>query len=160
MRPTTRRTPWACGASPCHCVTAGPHRMRSARQYRPHDSLRSASGTSSMRCAPWETKFLAWSVHWPTVTNGLRRREIDLNTPVIRDMTVIPVAGHDSMLLNLSGAHGPFFTRNLVIVTDSDGRTGVGEVPGGEPIRQTLDDARALVTGRRVADYNAVLNNM
>jgi glucarate dehydratase len=75
-------------------------------------------------------------------------------------MTVIPVAGHDSMLLNLSGAHGPFFTRNLVIVTDSDGRTGVGEVPGGEPIRQTLEDARALVTGRRVGDYNAVLNNM
>jgi glucarate dehydratase len=48
----------------------------------------------------------------------------------------------------------------LVIVTDSDGRTGVGEVPGGEPIRQTLEDARALVTGRRVGDYNAVLNNM
>ena len=62
--------------------------------------------------------------------------------PVVRDMTVIPIAGHDSMLLNLSGAHGPFFTRNLVILTDSDGNTGVGEVPGGEPIRRTLEDAR------------------
>ena len=47
-------------------------------------------------------------------------------------MRVIPVAGRDSMLLNLSGAHGPFFTRNLVVLTDSAGRTGVGEVPGGE----------------------------
>ncbi len=33
------------------------------------------------------------------------------------------------MLLNLSGAHGPYFTRNLLILTDSSGRTGVGEVP-------------------------------
>ncbi|MFX8297270.1 glucarate dehydratase, partial [Acinetobacter baumannii] len=60
-------------------------------------------------------------------------------------MRVIPVAGHDSMLLNLSGAHGPYFTRNIVILTDSAGNTGVGEVPGGEGIRQTLDDARSLV---------------
>lgn len=83
-----------------------------------------------------------------------------MSTPVVRDMKVVPVAGHDSMLLNLSGAHGPFFTRNLVILTDSDGNTGVGEVPGGEPIRRTLEDARALVTGRGVGDYHAVLNDM
>jgi L-alanine-DL-glutamate epimerase-like enolase superfamily enzyme len=62
-----------------------------------------------------------------------------MSTPVVRDMRVVPIAGHDSMLLNLSGAHGPFFTRNLVILTDSDGNTGVGEVPGGEPIRRTLE---------------------
>ena len=62
-------------------------------------------------------------------------------------MKVIPVAGHDSMLLNLSGAHGPYFIRNLVILTDTAGHTGVGEVPGGERIRQTLEDARALVIG-------------
>lgn len=31
--------------------------------------------------------------------------------PVIENMLVIPVAGHDSMLLNLSGAHAPYFTR-------------------------------------------------
>jgi glucarate dehydratase len=75
-------------------------------------------------------------------------------------MKVVPVAGHDSMLLNLSGAHAPFFTRNLVILTDSDGNTGVGEVPGGEPIRRTLEDARAIVTGRGIGDYHAVLNEM
>ena len=75
-------------------------------------------------------------------------------------MRVIPVAGHDSMLLNLSGAHGPFFTRNIVILKDSAGRTGVGEVPGGEKIRQTLEDARPLVVGQPIGDYNAVLNAM
>ena len=62
--------------------------------------------------------------------------------PLVIEMLVIPVAGHDSMLLNLSGAHGPFFTRNLVILKDNAGHTGVGEVPGGERIRQTLEDAQ------------------
>ena len=75
-------------------------------------------------------------------------------------MQVIPVAGHDSMLMNLSGAHGPFFTRNIVIITDSSGHTGVGEVPGGEKIRQTLEDARALVEGQPIGDYNRILNRM
>jgi len=72
-------------------------------------------------------------------------------------MRVVPVAGRDGMLLNLSGAHGPFFTRNLLILTDSSGATGVGEVPGGERIRQTLEDARPLVEGRAIADHAAVL---
>ncbi|TBR75998.1 MAG: glucarate dehydratase [Burkholderiaceae bacterium] len=81
-------------------------------------------------------------------------------TPVVVAMRVIPVAGRDSMLMNLSGAHGPFFTRNLLILTDSAGRTGVGEVPGGEKIRQTLEDARDLVVGQPIGCYNAVLNSM
>jgi len=81
-------------------------------------------------------------------------------TPVVTEMRVIPVAGQDSMLLNLSGAHGPWFTRNIVILTDSAGNTGLGEVPGGENIRRTLEDARALVLGKSLGDYNAVLNAM
>jgi glucarate dehydratase len=75
-------------------------------------------------------------------------------------MRVVPVAGRDGMLLNLSGAHAPFFTRNIVIATDSAGHTGVGEVPGGEKIRQTLEDARALVEGRSIFDLQAILNAM
>ena len=81
-------------------------------------------------------------------------------TPIVTRMQVVPVAGRDSMLLNLSGAHGPFFTRNLVILTDSSGHTGVGEVPGGEKIRQTLEDARALIEGQPIGDYNRVLNSL
>ncbi|WP_036168525.1 glucarate dehydratase [Massilia sp. 9096] len=80
--------------------------------------------------------------------------------PVVRAMRVVPVAGQDSMLLNLSGAHGPWFTRNVVIVTDSAGRTGLGEVPGGEAIRKTLEDACELVVGKTIGDYNAILNAM
>lgn len=83
-----------------------------------------------------------------------------MNTPHIVSMRVVPVAGRDDMLLNLSGAHGPFFTRNIVIVRDSAGNTGLGEVPGGEKIRQTLEDARALVEGRSIAELQAILNAM
>jgi glucarate dehydratase len=75
-------------------------------------------------------------------------------------MRVIPVAGRDGMLLNLSGAHGPFFTRNLVILTDSAGRTGVGEVPGGEKIRSTLEAARGLIEGGSIGDWNRLLNRL
>ena len=52
--------------------------------------------------------------------------------PVVEKMEVFPVAGHDCMELNLSGAHAPYFTRNIVILTDSNGVEGVGEVPGGD----------------------------
>ncbi|MDV8024664.1 enolase C-terminal domain-like protein [Rhodococcus sp. IEGM 1330] len=85
---------------------------------------------------------------------------VHTSTPVVAEMRVIPIAGHDDMLLNLSGAHAPYFTRNLVVLTDSDGRTGVGEVPGGEAIRQTLEDARVLVEGQGIGRYNAVLADM
>ncbi|WP_096667770.1 glucarate dehydratase [Polaromonas sp. AET17H-212] len=81
-------------------------------------------------------------------------------TPHITRLQVIPVAGHDSMLLNLSGAHSPFFTRNLLLLTDSAGRTGVGEVPGGEKIRGTLEDARALVEGQSLGHWNQILNSL
>ncbi len=64
------------------------------------------------------------------------------------------------MLLNLSGAHGPFFTRNLLILTDSLGQVGVGEVPGGEKIRQTLEDARPLIEGQSVGNWNHILNTL
>ena len=81
-------------------------------------------------------------------------------TPLISQLRVIPVAGRDSMLLNLSGAHGPFFTRNLLILTDSAGRTGVGEVPGGEKIRQTLEDARELVVGQPIGSHQRLLQQV
>ncbi|MDB5749807.1 MAG: gudD1, partial [Ramlibacter sp.] len=83
-----------------------------------------------------------------------------MNSPVVKRMRVVPVAGRDDMLLNLSGAHAPFFTRNIVIVTDNAGHTGLGEAPGGEKIRQTLEDARALVEGQPVGQLQSVLDAM
>ncbi len=81
-------------------------------------------------------------------------------TPVVTELRIVPVAGRDSMLLNLSGAHGPWFTRNVVLLRDDSGRTGLGEVPGGEAIRRTLEDARAHVVGRPIGEFNAMLQSM
>ena len=83
-----------------------------------------------------------------------------IGAPLVNEMLVIPVAGEDSMLLNLSGAHGPMFTRNIVILRDNAGHIGAGEVPGGNLIRQTLDEARPLVIGQSIASYNAILNKI
>ncbi|MFG2266479.1 enolase C-terminal domain-like protein [Streptomyces sp. NPDC048720] len=80
--------------------------------------------------------------------------------PTVTGYSVYPVAGRDSMELNLSGAHGPYFTRNIVVLTDSEGRTGLGEVPGGERITQTLRDAESLVVGAKVGDYKRVLREI
>ena len=82
------------------------------------------------------------------------------STPVVTALQAIPVAGHDSLLLNLSGGHAPFFTRNLLILTDSAGRTGVGEVPGGEAIRRTLEDARELLLGQPIGDLRRLLGEV
>ena len=103
-----------------------------------------------MSNAPIPISPLASPAHAPTTAG----------TPVVTQMRVIPVAGRDGMLLNLSGAHGPFFTRNLVILTDSAGRTGVGEVPGGEKIRSTLEAARGLIEGGAIGDWNRLLNRL
>ena len=81
-------------------------------------------------------------------------------TPLIVDYRVYPVAGHDSMLLNLSGAHGPFFTRNIVVLKDNSGNVGVGEVPGGEPIYNTLIDAKELVMNESIGNYKSVLQKV
>jgi hypothetical protein len=87
---------------------------------------------------------------------GGRSMEVK-GAPLVTDLRVVPVAGEDSMLMNLSGAHGPYFTRNVVILKDASGHVGVGEVPGGEKIRQTLEDARPLVVGQPIGRHNAIL---
>jgi glucarate dehydratase len=75
-------------------------------------------------------------------------------------MCVIPVAGSDSMLLNLSGAHSPYFTRNVVLLTDDAGHTGAGEVPGGARIRQVLEDAAGEIVGCPIASYLEILQTI
>jgi glucarate dehydratase len=82
------------------------------------------------------------------------------DTPRVIDVRVIPVAGQDSMLLNLSGAHGPFFTRNIVILTDDAGHVGVGEAPGGESIRATLQEARDGVLGNGIGGWNNIVTEV
>ena len=81
-------------------------------------------------------------------------------TPVVSKMEVYPVAGVDSMLLNLSGAHAPYFTRNIVILTDSSGACGVGEVPGGPSITERLKKASTIVEGSKIGDYKNTLQKI
>jgi len=83
--------------------------------------------------------------------------EIAKGAPRVVEMRVVPVAGHDSMLLNLCGAHSPYFTRNIVLLKDSSGRLGLGEVPGGEGIRLNLERAIPHVVGRSIGEVNGVL---
>lgn len=82
------------------------------------------------------------------------------HVPRVTDARVIPVAGQDSMLLNLSGAHGPFFTRNLLLLADDAGNTGAGEVPGGEAIRRVLEESRPLLLGQPIGSCNRILREV
>jgi glucarate dehydratase len=92
----------------------------------------------------------------PSVQPSLHPKD----APKVTCLRVIPVAGHDSMLLNLSGAHGPFFTRNLLLLTDDAGHVGIGEVPGGESIRATLEEASTLVVGASIAKMHHILDSV
>ena len=81
-------------------------------------------------------------------------------SPVVTTMQVIPVAGRDSMLMTLSGAHGPFFTRNLVILTDSAGHRGIGEIHGGDYTCRALERFIPLVEGEPVGAYRRILGKI
>lgn len=81
-------------------------------------------------------------------------------TPIITDMQVIPVAGYDSMLMTLSGCHEPYFTRNLVILKDSSGNQGIGEIHGGDYTCQCLNSFKSLVVGQEIGRYRKVLQNI
>lgn len=63
------------------------------------------------------------------------------------------------MLSDLSVAHGPYFTRNVVI-TEDEGRTGLGEVPGGEKITATLREAGERFIGLPVAGFSSALRGV
>lgn len=80
--------------------------------------------------------------------------------PEVTNMSVYPVAGKDCMLLNLSGAHSPFFTRNIVVLEDNHGNVGVGEVPGGEMIRKTLENSKKFIVGTSIGKYNKILKSI
>ncbi|MCO8296340.1 enolase C-terminal domain-like protein [Tetragenococcus halophilus] len=83
-----------------------------------------------------------------------------MELPLIKKMEVYPVAGYDSMLMNLSGAHGPYFTRNIVLLTDNSDRVGIGEVPGGEKITDTLNDCKDLVVNQSIGEYKNIVKRI
>lgn len=81
-------------------------------------------------------------------------------TPIITEMQVIPVAGYDSMLMTLSGAHAPFFTRNIVILKDDFGNTGIGEIHGGDYTKESLESCIPFVVGKEVCAYKSIINSI
>ncbi|MBQ8130434.1 MAG: glucarate dehydratase [Clostridia bacterium] len=83
-----------------------------------------------------------------------------MKAPIITSMQVVPVAGYDSMLMTLSGAHAPYFTRNLVILRDSAGHTGIGEIHGGDYTHDGLESMRPLVEGMPVSECRKVLQKI
>ena len=83
-----------------------------------------------------------------------------MNSPIIKEMNVIPVAGFDSMLMTLSGAHAPVFTRNLVILKDSSGHTGIGEIHGGDYTCECLSAMKEIVVGSEIAKYREIMQRI
>lgn len=83
-----------------------------------------------------------------------------METPIITRMQVIPVAGYDSMLMTLSGCHAPLFTRNLVILEDNSGHTGIGEIHGGDYTCDCLNMVKPLVEGQPIASYRQILQKI
>ncbi len=82
------------------------------------------------------------------------------STPKIVDYQVYPVAGYDSMLMTVTGAHSPWFTRNVVVITDSSGNRGIGEVHGGDAILQSLRGYRPFLLGKRIGDWKGIVNSI
>lgn len=80
--------------------------------------------------------------------------------PKITEMKVYPVAGRDSMLLTLSGAHYPYFTRNIVVLKDDSGQMGIGEIHGGDSITKSLESYRPLIIGQKISEYRRILNDI
>jgi len=66
----------------------------------------------------------------------------------------------DSMLLSLSGAHSPFFTRNVVVLHDSSGNIGVGEVHGGNAIASLLESYAPLVEGKPIGQVRGIVSGL
>lgn len=83
---------------------------------------------------------------------------MEKGTPIVTEMQVIPVAGYDSMLMTLSGAHAPHFTRNLVILKDEAGHVGIGEIHGGDYTCEALKSCIPLVAGQPIGKYRNILD--
>ena len=131
---------------------------RNKRQERPH-RMPEQLADLHFDCAQSSFVPLCRYFRW-CIRNQEFSPEVSHSSPRVTSMRVIPVAGSDSMLLNLSGAHAPFFTRNVVVLTDDAGHTGAGEVPGGEKIRQVLEEAGSAIVGSAIAAYHEILEAM
>lgn len=65
----------------------------------------------------------------------------------ITHVRVTPIAFRDGPLLNAAGIHEPWALRSIVEIETSDGRVGISETYGDEPMLKILEQARPLLIG-------------
>lgn len=75
-------------------------------------------------------------------------------TLTITTVRITPIAFRDGPLLNAAGIHEPWALRAIVELETSDGRVGLSETYGDEPMLRVLEQARALVTGLSPFELN------
>ena len=74
----------------------------------------------------------------------------------ITAVRITPIAFRDAPLLNASGIHEPWALRSIVELETSDGRVGISETYGDEPMVKVLEQARALVLGLSPFELNVM----
>jgi len=72
----------------------------------------------------------------------------------ITDVRITPIAFRDGPLLNAAGIHEPWALRAIVEFETSDGRVGISETYGDEPMLRVLEQAKSLVPGLSPFDLN------
>lgn len=72
----------------------------------------------------------------------------------ITQVRITPIAFRDGPLLNAAGIHEPWALRAIVELETSDGRVGISETYGDEPMLRVLEQAKSLVTGLSPFDLN------
>ena len=72
----------------------------------------------------------------------------------ITAVRVTPIAFRDGPLLNAAGIHEPWALRAIVELETSDGRVGISETYGDEPMLRVLELARPLLLGLSPFDLN------
>ncbi|MBC8731523.1 glucarate dehydratase [Paraburkholderia sp. UCT2] len=81
--------------------------------------------------------------------NAIMTRDI-----TITQVRITPIAFRDGPLLNAAGIHEPWALRAIVELETSDGRVGISETYGDEPMLRVLEQAKSLVTGLSPFDLN------
>ena len=74
----------------------------------------------------------------------------------IRAVRITPIAFRDGPLLNASGIHEPWALRSIVEIETSDGRTGIAETYGDEPMVKVLRQAAGLLEGLSPFELNVM----
>ncbi len=87
-----------------------------------------------------------------SVAPDAQRALRDLRITAVR---ITPIALPDPPILAASGAHGPYFLRNVIELETNAGITGIGETRGGEAVTQSLEAARAWLPGESPFAYRA-----